>query len=320
MRIAVVTTSYPAFDGDPSGHFVQAEVAELERMGHEVHVVHPAPGGAFGWPGAPSRLRERPLRIFEAGAWLVRASAKVRQLRPDRVVAHWSVPSAFPIALAADTATASVASTGDAADAGAAGVRPELEIVSHGADVRLLVGLPRKIRRRVIRPLLRRATRWRFVSQDLRATLERSLDEEDIAALERIAAIVPQAIEMPDVTEDARAKREALAGRRLYVCAGRLVQSKRIDKVIDYVATSAPYRDRHERVLVILGDGPERANLERMARAWQLDVRFLGKTTRSEALGWIGAADELVHASRVEGLSTVVREATMLGVPVTILP
>ena len=29
MRIAVVTTSYPAYDGDPSGHFVETEVAEL---------------------------------------------------------------------------------------------------------------------------------------------------------------------------------------------------------------------------------------------------------------------------------------------------
>ena len=63
----------------------------------------------------------------------------------------------------------------------------------------------------------------------------------------------------------------------------------------------------------------ERQHLERLARAWQMDVRFLGKTTRNETLGWIGAADELVHASRLEGLSTVVREAEHLGVPVTLL-
>jgi glycosyltransferase involved in cell wall biosynthesis len=308
MRIAVVTTSYPFFDGDPSGHFVQAEVAELQRMGHDVHVVHPTAGGAFGWPGAPTRLRERPLRAFEAGAWLVSASLKVKRLRPDRIVAHWSVPCAFPIALAADAAAAATA----------AAPRPELDIVSHGGDVRLLVRLPREVRIRIVRPLLRRATRWRFVSQDLRLSLERSLDEDDVAALAKIAAVVPQALEIPDVTEDARAKRQAVAGRRLYVCAGRLVASKRVDKVIDYVATSGT--DRDKRVLVILGDGPERANLERMAKAWQIDVRFLGKTSRREALSWIRAADELVHASRVEGLSTVVREASMLGVPVTILP
>lgn len=68
---------------------------------------------------------------------------------------------------------------------------------------------------------------------------------------------------------------------------------------------------------MVLGDGPQRAQLERMARPWQVDIRFLGTTPRREALGWIGAADELVHASKVEGLSTVVREASALGVPVT---
>jgi glycosyltransferase involved in cell wall biosynthesis len=124
-------------------------------------------------------------------------------------------------------------------------------------------------------------------------------------------------LDIPDVLADAQAKRNTLtANQRLYVCAGRLVPSKRIDKVIDYVASTIP---RDNQVLVVLGDGPERPRLERVARAWQMDVRFLGKTSRREALGWIGAADELVHASRAEGLSTVIREAESLGVPVTIL-
>ncbi len=50
-----------------------------------------------------------------------------------------------------------------------------------------------------------------------------------------------------------------------------------------------------------------------------MDARFLGKRPRIEALSWIGAADEVVHASRSEGLSTVIREAEELGVPVRIL-
>ena len=33
MRIALVTTSWPAHEGDPSGHFVRAEARELERAG-----------------------------------------------------------------------------------------------------------------------------------------------------------------------------------------------------------------------------------------------------------------------------------------------
>lgn len=298
-RIAVVTTSYPAHDGDPAGHFVEAEVAELERAGHELCVLRPEPGGAFGWPGAPTRIRERPSRGVEAAAWIARATIALRRFRPERVIAHWCIPSAFPIAL---------------------GTQCELEVVSHGGDVRLLAGLPPSVRTTVVRPILRRATRWRFVSEELRASLESKLMPDEARLLRACAVVAPGALEVPDVRTEVIAKRSAIQGRRLYVCAGRLVASKRVDKVIDYVATSHNHGSRpDERTLIVLGDGPERENLERVAKAWQLDVRFLGKTTRRETLGWIGAADEVVHASRVEGLSTVVREAEHLGVPVTIL-
>lgn len=300
MRIAVVTTSYPAYDGDPSGHFVETEVAELERAGHDVCVIRPKAGGAFGWPGAPTRIRERPSRALEATAWTASAAIQVRRFAPERVIAHWCIPCAFPIALP--------------------GTSAEVEIVSHGGDVRLLCALPESTRRTVVRTLTRHAKPWRFVSEELLQSLEAKLAKEDARALRACAVVVPGALEVPDVREEARAIRTAISARRLYVCAGRLVASKRIDKVIDYVATSHDHGTRRdERTLVVLGDGPERPHLERQARAWQLDARFLGTKTRRETLRWIGAADELVHASRVEGLSTVVREAEHLGVPVTIL-
>lgn len=305
MRIAVITTSYPSFDGDPSGHFVETEVAQLERAGHEVRVLRPRAGGAFGWPGAPTRIRERPSRALEATVWTARAAVQLRRFTPEKIIAHWSVPCAFPVAVP-----------------GGALRSTELEIVSHGGDVRLLCALPAGTRSLVVRTLAQRETlsRWRFVSEELLVSLESKLSADDARMLRACAVIVPGALEVPDVREDSVAKRSSLNGRRLYVCAGRLVASKRIDKVIDYVATSADHGTRRdERVLVVLGDGPERAHLEQLAKAWQMDVRFLGTSTRRETLGWIGAADELVHASRVEGLSTVVREAEHLGVPVTIL-
>jgi teichuronic acid biosynthesis glycosyltransferase TuaC len=292
MRIAVVTTSYPSHDGDPSGHFVQAEVRQLERDGREVHVVRPPAGGAFGWPGAAARLRENPLRAVEALAWIRAARAELERLRPDEVLAHWCVPCAMPIAAS----------------------RANLEIVSHGGDVRLLLMMPAAVRERTVKSLVGRARRWRFVSRELFVALSSSVSRDVAARLERIACIVPPMIEVPDVGAEVEARKRALAGRKLYVCAGRLVPSKRVDRVIDYVASV-----HGERTLVVLGDGPERGRLERIARAWQLDARFLGTTPRREALGWIGAADELVHASRVEGLSTVVREASALGVPITLL-
>src|SRR5262249_20190243 len=139
-----------------------------------------------------------------------------------------------------------------------------------------------------------------------------------VRALLAGSEVAPAALDLPDVQAEARAKREGLAGRRLYVCAGRLVPSKRVDKVIDYVATSSNHGTLPtERTLVVLGDGPERAHLERVAKPCQPATGSLGRTPRRETLSWIGAADEVVHASRAEGLSTVVREAESLGVAVT---
>ena len=299
MRVAVVTTSFPVGQRDPSGHFVQAEVVELERKGADVTVIRPEPGGAFGWPGAASRLRERPWRAFEAAAWTARAAARLRACCPDRVVAHWSLPSAWPIALT-----------------GAPGV--DLEVVSHGADVRLLVAMPRVVRTRIVSGIASSASRWRFVSAALLDDLASACGSEDAEHLRRIAVVAPSALTMLDVREEAAAHRRAIADRRLYVCAGRLVASKRVDRVIDYVASATGER-RHDRVLVVVGDGPERARLEQLARRWGMDVRFIGKRSRRDTLAWLGAADEIVHASRAEGLSTVVREAEHLGVPVTVL-
>ncbi len=297
MSICVVTTSYPFDESDPSGHFVKAEVADLERAGHAVAVVRPRPGGAFGWPGVASRLRENPLRVVEVAGWMVRAAAEVRALRPSRIIAHWSVPSAWPVVTASGLE------------------RVPLEIVSHGGDVRLLVGMPPALRGRIMQRLLRRATSWRFVSNALLGQLADALDEGESASLHTLAIVAPSPLAMLDVRADARERKDALGDRPLYVCAGRLVASKRVDRVIDYVAGHRAGKP----ILIVIGDGPERARLEELAQRWQLDVRFLGNTARRETLAWIGAADELVHASVAEGMSTVVREAEHLGVKVTLL-
>jgi glycosyltransferase involved in cell wall biosynthesis len=292
-----VTTSYPSHEGDPAGHFVKAEVEELERAGHRVTVITPDAGGAFGWPGAAFRLREKPWRLFETASWMRRAASQLREARPDRIVAHWAVPSAFPVVMYAGLD------------------HVPLEIVSHGGDIRLLAASPAAVRRAVIERLLRRAKTWRFVALPLLEKLAAVLDAKDSARLHTIATIAPSPLLMLDVGEEVRARRSAIGARPLYVCAGRLVRSKRVDRVIDYVASHREGKP----ILVVIGDGPERERLEALARNWAIDVRFLGNTPRRETLAWIGAADELVHASIAEGMSTVMREAEQLGVKITVL-
>ncbi len=261
----------------------------MEREGHEVQVIAPHPTGAFGWPGVAARLRAAPWRAFGAARWIVHARRELASANAERIVCHWVVPSVFPIAL---------------------GGRARVEGVSHGADVRLLLALPAPIRARMVRAIVARVALWRFVSEALLARLTDGLTDATRDLVRAVAIVAPSPIEIPDVADRARQRRLEI-GAPLFVAVGRLVRSKRFDRAIEYIAA-------HERGarLVLVGDGPERARLLEHARRRGVDARFVGKVSRDDALAWIGAADALFHASDEEGLSTVVREAELLGVPV----
>ncbi len=288
-RIAVLTTSYPAHEGDGAGHFVASEVRALEAAGCTVHVFVPR-GAAFGWPGVLPRLRARPWRALSVPRALWATRSAFRREPYDRVIAHW-----MPTALLAR------------------GSRAPLTVVVHGSDVTLLESLPAPLARRAATLLLARADRIEVVSEALRARLSHFFAPGSPMA-ERTRVVAPR-IEV----EADRAKREGaklrasldLGGRRLAVVVARLIASKRVDRAIARVADSSP-----QPVLVVVGDGPERARLVAFARERGVDARFVGQVPRDVALAFIAAADVVMHASEREGLSTVLREAEALGTPV----
>jgi teichuronic acid biosynthesis glycosyltransferase TuaC len=314
VRIAVLTTSFPRTPDDPSGHFVRSSALALAAQGHEVHVVapggspfasperrdglvvHPAGGGSlFAWPGAVARLREAPWRLAASGVFGAGALARLGALgRVDRVVAHWIVPCAFPLATA---------------------VRAPLEVVAHGADVRLLLGVPRDVRERTLSILLARDARFTFAAAALLDALEQSLRPALAARLAAHAHVEPPAIDVPDVSARAAALHASLGlreGEQLAVTACRLIPSKRVDLAIAAVRALGG-----RAKLVVVGDGPVRAALAKQAEeAGGSRVTFVGALPRREALAWVQAAGVLLHPSAVEAAPTVVREARALGVPV----
>ncbi|WP_437652199.1 glycosyltransferase family 4 protein [Sorangium sp. So ce1182] len=335
MRAVVVTTSYPVSDEDPSGHFVRSSAQALARSGAEVHViaaggsvldppsqdgglvVHRAGGGAlFAWPGAVARARESPRRLLSAGPFALSVLARLREIGPvDRAVAHWIVPCAWPLLLAAPRAWPLLL----------AAPRARLEVRAHGADVRLLLGAPRAARAAVVGALLRRDARFVFAARALLDVLAGALAPEQARALVDASRVEPPAFDLPPVAERARALRGALAqrpGERLAVVACRLIPTKRVELAIEAARAAGP-----GLLLVVIGDGPERAALERRAgcgdgaAASAGDavcgaVRFTGALPRREALAWVAAADVLLHPSSHEAAPTVIREARALGVPV----
>lgn len=320
MRIVVATSSYPGTESDASGHFVRAHARRLARgAGAEVTVIAPGArgevdveavgsgsvlvvrtGGAalFAWPGAAARARERPARLLAAPAALVRAAHAARTLGPfDRAVAHWIVPSAFPVL---------------------AGVDAPLEIVAHGADVRLLVAAPAALRSAIVSRVLARSDRLCFVAASLRDELARALPWALARRLHERATIAMAPIDLPDRGElgDPRASLGLAAGTRYAAWVGRVVSSKRPLLALEAARAAG-------LVLVFTGDGPGldevRASAARAPTGGPALI-VTGRLPRSRALAIVAAASVLLHTSMVEGAPTVVREARALGVPVVACP
>jgi len=255
--------------------------------GGNPHVEWLRGGDAFGPPGALERLSEDPRRLAGIAQFIVSARARLRELRPDTIVAQWLVPSAFPIAL---------------------GVACALEIVVHGSDVRVLERLPRAVRLALVKTLVNQGATFRFVSHDLRDQLGQSTRVQWF----RDARVKPSPIDVRSAPSRADARRALSIPEdvRLAVIVARLVPGKRVDVAIDLARNDGATR------IVVVGDGPERARL----RALATDAEFTGSLPRHEALTWIAAADVLTSASRDEGAPTVIREARALGVPVVAVP
>lgn len=312
MRIAVVTSSYPENDDDPSGHFVRAEVNELVRQGHTVTVICPGrrdvsprgvaeqdmsgqnptlvrlgATGLFGWPGALSKLRTNPLVLWQLWPFVRRARAMLRNHAYDRVIAHWLVPCGWPIALASRTQT---------------------EIVVHGSDARLVGVLPRFLRDALLSRLHARGHYLRFVAAHLKpfVTTPRTrawINDSQIAASPLLLPTLPN-------KTDARRALGLDPSAFVALVVGRLVPGKRIDVALEKapLPTSA-------RVWVI-GSGPCMADLCRRFP----NVTFLGQLPRTQTLVWLKASDVLLNASLAEGAPSVVREARALDVEVWSAP
>lgn len=280
-----------------------AEAAARQARGDAVTVLAPGPGStgrgcppvhwlpggeAFGWPGALARLRERPDRAIGALAFVAAARRALAGLaalgQVDEVIAHWIVPSAWPIA---------------------ANAQCTLEVVAHGSDVRLIERLPRWLRVNLVRDLLGAGASFRFVSSELRHRLVRATFPELLAR----SRVEPSPIDVSGTPARgaARAELGLREGERVAVVVGRLVASKR-----PHAAVRLALEQRPDRV-VIIGDGPLTARLRRLGDP---RVTLTGLLPRAHALTWIAAADLLVAASRDEGSPTSVREARTLGTPV----
>ncbi|MEM7811094.1 MAG: glycosyltransferase [Planctomycetota bacterium] len=132
--------------------------------------------------------------------------------------------------------------------------------------------------------------------------------------------VVPNAVEAPD---DASRTVEAKAAVRAELglgdgpvigTFGRLAAQKRVDELLWAMHLLKQVDPRV--TLLVVGDGPERARLERLAAGWEVTPhsRFLGHVDDAARL-W-PACDVAWLASGFEGMSNSLMEAMAAGLPV----
>lgn len=102
------------------------------------------------------------------------------------------------------------------------------------------------------------------------------------------------------------------------IAVGRLTKQKNFAYLVDVCRKLKD--DGYNFHLNILGEGPERENLEQKISTFHLEDCVELKGFTSNPYPWIRTADIMVCSSLYEGLSTVVQEALILGKPVVTTP
>lgn len=321
-HVGVLTTSYPRHADDPAGRFVYELCGWLAGQGDCVEVLAPHPARStqpgvrvrplryaarprllYG-AGAPDNLRRHPAAWAQIPALVGRMALSCRRLsrRWDRVLSHWLIPCGVLAARCARRL-------------------PHLAI-AHSSEVTLLPRLP--LASGLLAALARPRTELVLTSEGLRPPL---LDVARTPAARRLveaAPVIRMGIEEarlaprdPDAAARLR-RRHGLEHRRVVLCVGRLVPVKGIDVLIRALGAL----QRHDVVLVVVGEGPQRRSLEALARGLRLETRFTGELGPGPRDAWLHAADLFVLPSRVladgrrDSAPVALLEAMAAGLPV----
>jgi glycosyltransferase involved in cell wall biosynthesis len=321
VRVGIVTTSFPTFDGDIAGSFVLGEAAALAGAGHSVDVIAPAPATIptvalpagvaahwtrYAWPrrfetafygaGFRDNVRANAAAPLVAGLYPLATLRQHRALAQtwDQVVSHWAFPMAFA--------------------ARALAPRAAHRAVFHGGDITLLERTPGA--RTMARAVASMADTLQFVSEDLRDRFLELLRPTSRVDARIRSFVAPMGVAFPETARSEARARLAFHGPTV-LSMGRLVPVKGTAHLVD----AAPLLARHGIGVVIAGDGPERESLERRAADLGAHVRFTGMLRGDDKWAALRGADVVVSlsgdlsASETEGTPVTAREAVAAGTP-----
>jgi glycosyltransferase involved in cell wall biosynthesis len=290
VRVVFLTHNYPRWAGDVSGAFLATLAGGLARRGIAVRVVAPSDEGR----GGEDELDGIPVRRVR----YARAAAETLAYR-GTMQAALRGPSGLRALAGLWRALRRAAR--EEANAGAdlfhahwwvpggmavpKGARSVLTV--HGTDAALLR------RSRIARTLARELAGW------VQAGAGRYVDPSHVQAMPVDSRSLPWSV-----------------GGDGAIVVSRLTAQKRVSLAIETVAFLASCG--HEMPLTIVGDGPERAALERLVEKLGITsfVRFVGAVPSAEVPNYLARADLMIFPAQGEGFGLVAAEALMAGVPV----
>ena len=316
LRICMLTTGFPRFQGDLFGTFVLELARELVRGDVTVEILAPHAGGLprherFGavdvrrfrycWPasrqtvayggGIPTNLRKSwaarlQLPLFIAGfCW----SALGRVRRAQVIHCHWTI-------------------TGLVAYLATRLWRRPLVLSVRGSDIHLVDrGLGAALYRRIYGCMGAVVA----VSEDIGS----KLDEYGVPR-DKIK-VVPNGVDsrfQPGDRAAARREFDLPTQGRVVLFVGLLVPVKGLELLVEALSLL----EGEKPLCLLVGSGPQQASLEQKAAELGLAdcLRFVGRRSSDEIPRWMAAADLLVLPSLSEGRPNVVLEAQACGLPV----
>ena len=301
MRVVVVSGIWPPDVGGPASH-APALASALLEAGHEVEVVTTADAEPAPQPYPVrwvSRARSAPLRHLAVVRQVARAARTADRVYATTMVRRAALGAALArrplvVKLVADEAYERER-RGGRFD----GTLADFQLERGGLRVRLVRATGTRA--------LRRARRIVVPSAYLRAiALGWGLDPGRVEVVPNPA---PELTSVPSRTE----ARAALGIRGPTLgTAGRLTVQKALGDALAALARVPGV------ALLVLGDGPERASLERRARELGVDarVRFLGAGTRDDVIRLFRGVDAALLTSAWENLPHTLLEALAVGTPV----
>jgi len=283
LRVLVISNMFPSESNPVFGIFVARHTRALAESGVGVGLVaNTQARGGWHNPVKYARLTFRAALAALLG-------------RYDVVVGHYLYPTAAIARLAARVA------------------RVPYVLVAHGTDV-ISVSERRDYAARASREAIPEAAAVVAVSKSLARRIRDEFGLAEDADVRVVHMGVDTSVFRPD--PEARGRLGWHEGERVVLFVGNLVRTKGPDVAVEAFmrAREAGTGDR----LVIVGEGPMRAELEQLAsdRGVSESVHFTGRLGAPEVAMHMAAADVVVVPSRDEGLGLSAVEALASGTPV----